>query len=194
MACDVDRAVDLAEQFGLVLRPVAVADRLDQQIAQRLALEQLAQHVIDLAAERRARLFQLFQQAAIDFALARVRGAQVPEVADFRLPDAVDAAEALFESVRVPGQVVIDHQMRAALKVHAFAGGIVGDHDANDRIGVEGGDGGAPRFARDAAVDHDDSGRIADARQIFCCRYSSVSLRLGEDDDLAPQAPSPDRA
>ena len=155
---DVDRAIDLAEQLGLLLRPIAVADRIDQQVAQRLALEQLAEHVIDLAAERGARLFQLFQQAAIDLAFARVGGAEVPEVADLGLADAVDAAEALLHPVRVPRQVVVDHQMRAALKVHAFAGGIVGDHHADDRIAVEGGDGGAARLAGDAAMD-DDHGR-----------------------------------
>ena len=129
---DIDRAIDLAEQLGLLLRPVAIADGVDQKVAQRVALEQFAEHVIDLAAERRPRLFQLLQQAAIDFAFARVGRAQVPEVADLGLADAVDAAEALFEPVRVPGQIVVDHQMRAALKVHAFASGIVRDHHAND--------------------------------------------------------------
>ena len=134
IAVDIDRAVDLAEQLGLRLGLVAVADRLDQQVAQRVALEQLAEHVVDLAAERRARLFQLLEQAAVDLALARVGGAEVPQVADLGLADAVDAAEALLQPVRVPGQVVVDHQMRAALEVHALAGGIVGDHHAHGRV------------------------------------------------------------
>ena len=34
-------------------------------------------------------------------------------MADLRLADAVDAAEALFQPVRVPGQVVVDHQVGA---------------------------------------------------------------------------------
>ena len=173
IACDIDRAVDLAEQFGLLLRPVAIADRIDEQVAQRLALEQLAEHVIDLAAERLARLFQLLQKPPIDLAFARVGGAQVPEVADLGLADAVDAAEPLFEPVRVPRQVVVDHQMRAALKVDAFAGGIVGDHDAHDRIAVEGGDRRAARLAGDAAMDHDDRRGIADARR----RSSAAGIR-----------------
>ena len=117
--------------------------------------EQFAEHVVDLAAERRARLLQLFQQAPIDLALARVGGAQVPKVADLGLADAMDAAEALLHPVRVPGQVVVDHEVRAALKIHAFAGGIVGDHDPDERIGIEGGDGGAAGLAGDAAMDHD---------------------------------------
>ena len=150
------------------VRPVAIADRLDQQVAQRLAFEQLAEHVVDLAAERRARLFQLLQKPAIDLAFARVGGAQVPEVADLGLADAVDAAEPLLDPVRVPGQVVVDHQVRAALKVHAFAGGVVGDHHAHDRIAIEGGNRCAPRLARDAAMDHDDRRRIADRAAIFC--------------------------
>ena len=151
---DIDGAVDLAEQLGAFLRLLAVADRIDEQIAQRLTLEQLAEHVVDLAAERPARLLQLFEQAAIDLAFARVRRAQVPQVADLGLADAVDAAEALLQPVRVPRQVVVDHQMRAALQVDAFAGRVVRDHHAHDRIAVEGGDRGAAPLARDAAVDH----------------------------------------
>ena len=57
-----------------------------------------AEHVEDLAAERVARLLQLFEQRAIDVAFARFFGDQVPEMADFGLADAVDAAEALFDA------------------------------------------------------------------------------------------------
>ena len=42
---------------------------------------------------------------------------------DLCLADPVDAAEALFQPVRVPRQVVVDHQV-AALQVDAFAGGV----------------------------------------------------------------------
>ena len=111
-----------------------------------------------------ARLLQFFQEAAIDLAFARVRRAQVPEVANLGLPDAVDASEPLFEAVRVPRQVVVDHQMCAALKVDALASSVVSDHDAHDGVAVEGGDRRATRLAGNAAVDHDDSGRIADRR------------------------------
>ena len=114
-------------QPGAHLGLVAVADGLDQQVAQRPALElQLAEHVEDLAAERLARLLQLLQQRAIDVALAGLVGDQVPEVADLGLADAVDAAEALLEPVRVPGQVVVDHQV-GALEVDALAGGVGGE-------------------------------------------------------------------
>ena len=66
--------------------PFAVADRFDQQVAQRLPLElELAQHVEHLPAERLTRLLQLLQKGAIDIALAGLFGNQVPEVADFGL-------------------------------------------------------------------------------------------------------------
>jgi hypothetical protein len=35
-------------------------------------------------------------------------------MADLRLADAVDAAEALLEPVRVPREVVVHHQVRSA--------------------------------------------------------------------------------
>jgi hypothetical protein len=55
-------------------------------------------------------------------------------VADLGLADAMDATEALLQLVRIPGQVVVDHQVRAALEVHAFAGGVVGDQEAHLRV------------------------------------------------------------
>src|SRR5262249_54949197 len=140
------------------LRPIAIADRIYEKIAQGVAFEQFAKNVVDLAAKRRARLFQFLKEAAIYLAFARIGCAQVPEMTDFRLSDAMDAAEALFNSVRIPRKVVIDHEMCAALKIDAFAGGVVRDHHANNRVGIECGDRRAPRFAGNAAM-HDDYGR-----------------------------------
>ena len=108
-------------------------------------------------------------------------------MADLGLADAVNAAEPLLDAVRVPRQVVVDHQMRAALKVHAFAGGVVGDHHADDGIAVECRDGRAPRLARDAAVDDDDAVRANGRRDLLLKVFERVA-RLGEDDDLAPKA------
>src|SRR6056297_1391425 len=49
-------------------------------------------------------------------------------MAYFRLANPVDASKALFNLVRVPWQIIVHHQM-SALKVNAFAGGIVGNQD-----------------------------------------------------------------
>ena len=112
--------VSLRADFG----PLAVADSLDQQLSKRPAFElELAEDVKDLSAQRLARLLQFFQQLAVNVALAGFLGDEVPEMADFGLADAVDAAEALLDAVRIPRQVVVHHQM-GALKVDAFAGGI----------------------------------------------------------------------
>ncbi len=48
---------------------------------------------------------------------------QIPEMTHLALPDAMDAPETLFEPVRIPRQVVIDHEVRA-LQVDPFARGI----------------------------------------------------------------------
>ena len=112
---------------------VAVADRLDQQVAQRRPRKTLAEHVEDLAAERLALLVDLLEQPLEHLALAGVVGDEVPQVADLGLADAVDAAEALLDAVRVPRQVVVDHQVRA-LEVEALAGGVGGDQDEHVRV------------------------------------------------------------
>ena len=120
----VEGVLDDRGQARAHLGLIAVADGLDQQLAQRPALElQLAEHVEDLAAERLAGLLQLLEQLAVDVAFAGLLGDQVPEMADLGLADAVDAAEPLLEAVRVPGQVVVHHQV-GALEVDAFAGGV----------------------------------------------------------------------
>ncbi len=100
----------------------------------------------------------------------------------------MDTAEPLFQPVGVPGQVVIDHQMRAALKVDALPGSIVGDHDANHRIGVESGDGGTAGLAGNAAMNHHNRCRIAEARSDLLSEIFQRVLWLGEDQEFPPQA------
>ena len=70
-------------------------------------------------------LLDLFEQALIHVAFACLLGQQVPEMADFGLADAVDAPEPLFQAIWIPGQVVVDHQMRP-LQVDSFASRIGG--------------------------------------------------------------------
>src|SRR3546814_10572769 len=116
----VDGTVYLPEETRPHLLLLTVLDGLEQEVPQRCALEELAQHVVDAAAERRPRGRQLLQQAGVDLARSGVGGDQVPEVADLRLADAMDAAERLFAPVRVPGQIIV-HPPVAALAGHAFA-------------------------------------------------------------------------
>ncbi|MNH84336.1 hypothetical protein D3C73_367550 [compost metagenome] len=54
-------------------------------------------------------------------------------MAYLHLPDPVDAAKALFDLIRVPRKVVVDHEV-AALKVYTFAGRII--RDQNQHISV----------------------------------------------------------
>ena len=124
----VDRAIDLLEETRFDIFPLAILYRLEQQILERHAVEQFTEHVIDAPAQRLARCLQLFKKPGIHLALTRIGGDEIPQMANLGLTDAVDAAEPLFDLVRVPWQVVIDHEV-ATLKVHAFAGRIIGDED-----------------------------------------------------------------
>src|SRR3546814_5037405 len=109
----VDGCSSRLEETRTHLLLLTVLDGLEQEVPQRCALEELAQHVVDAAAERRPRGLQLLQQAGVDLALSGVGGDQVPEVADLSLADAMDAAEALFDLVRVPRQIIVHHQVAA---------------------------------------------------------------------------------
>src|ERR1700693_3404285 len=109
-------------------------------------------------------------------------------MANLSLADAVDAAEALFESIRIPWQIVIDHQMGAALKIPPPPCGVVRDHYANDRIRIERSDGRASSFASNATMNYNNRCRLP----YPCCDlllqiFQSI-FRLSEDDDLPPEA------
>ena len=180
----VERVLHDRREAGAHLGLIAVADGLDQQIAQRLALElELAEHVEDLAAEGLAGLLQLLQQLAIDVAFAGLLGHQVPEVADLGLADAVDAAEALLDAVGVPGQVVVHHQV-GALEVDALAGGVGGQQHLHLGVVLE-------RLLRlhallaaHAAVDHDHGLLTAEQRGDAVLKIVQRVAVLGEEDQL----------
>ena len=180
----VERLVDGSVEPRADLRLLAVADGVEQQLAQRPPFElQLAEHVEDLAAERLPGLFQLLEQPPVDVALAGLVGDQVPQVADLRLADAVDAAEALFQAVRIPGQVVVDHQV-GALQVDAVAGGVGGQQHLHLRVVPE-------RFLRrqtflaaHAAVDDDHRRLSAEQCRDALLQVAQRVAVLGEDHQL----------
>ena len=75
----VERLVDGGVEARAHLRLFAVADGVEQQVAQGLPLElQLPEHVEHLAAERLPGLFQLLQQPPVDVAFAGLVGDQIP--------------------------------------------------------------------------------------------------------------------
>ena len=93
----------------------------------------LPKHIEHLPAERFASILQFIKKRAIDIAFTGFFGDQIPEVANLRLPDAVNATESLFDTVRIPRQVVVHHQVRA-LQIDAFARRIGSDEHLHFRI------------------------------------------------------------
>src|SRR5579884_2665858 len=134
---------------------VAVADCLQEQLAEGTILEgESPQNVEDLAPQCFPLLVQLLQQAIVNLALACVFRDEIPQVANFSLADAVDAAKALLQPVGVPGQVVIHHEV-SALQIDALARSVGGDQDLDFLVVPEGFLSLAPVFTADAAVDDD---------------------------------------
>jgi hypothetical protein len=144
---------------------------------------ELAEHVEDLPAQGLACLFELFQQLAVDVAFAGVVRHQVPQVADLGLADAVDAAEALFQPVGVPRQVVVDHQVRA-LEVDALAGGVGGQQYLHLGVVLERLLHLEALFAADATVDDDHGLLAAEQRGDALFEVVERVAVLGEDDQL----------
>ena len=183
----VDSVLDGARQAVPDLRLVPVADGLDEQVAKRSACPhrklELAEHIEHLTAQRLARFLELLEQPAIHVALAGLLGDQVPQVADLGLADAVDAAEALLQAVRVPGQVVVHHQV-GALQVDAFAGGVGGEQYLDLGVVQEALLRLAPLLAAHAAVDQDQRLRAAEQRADLALEVGERVAVLGEEHEL----------
>ncbi len=113
-----------SRKTGTNLGPFAVANRFDQEFSQRFPLElQFPEDVEDLSAQGFSCFLDLVEERSVNIALAGLVGYEVPQVADFRLANPVDAAKALFQAVRIPGKVVVHHEV-SALKVDTFPCGV----------------------------------------------------------------------
>ena len=122
----VERMIDGRGQPRQYFRLFAIPYGLDQQLPQRSSFEvQLPQYIEDLPTQGLPRLLQLVEQLAIDIALPRLVRHEIPQVAHVRLANTMNAAEALLQTIGVPRQVVVHHQV-SALQVDAFPGGICG--------------------------------------------------------------------
>ena len=81
---------------------IAVADGLDQKIAQRFALElELSENVEYPAAEGPTGLLQLVQELAINITFAGFLGHQVPEVTNLGLADTGNN-QLISQAARIP--------------------------------------------------------------------------------------------
>jgi hypothetical protein len=159
----VEGGVDAVREAGANLGQVVVTDGIEQEVLEALFLEHLTKNIEYASFECFVDGFQLDEQTMIDFALAGFLGHEVPEMTDLLLANAVDAPETLFETVRIPRQVVIDHEI-GVLEVHAFTGSIGGEEDTGVGVGTEQGLPFAAFVAVRAAVNCDDCvGRAEDA-------------------------------
>src|SRR5581483_8575554 len=70
-----------------------------------------------------------------DFAFARLRSHQIPEMADLCLPNAMNAAKTLLQAIGIPRKIIIDHQV-SALQIDPLTSSISGDQ--NQRLPVLG--------------------------------------------------------
>src|SRR5687767_10191150 len=96
----IDSGLDRARQSRTHLWLVTITNSFDQQVAERPALKvKFAKYVKDLTAECAPSLFELLKQASVHVTFSGLVGYQVPQMTNFSLPDAVDSAKALLESV-----------------------------------------------------------------------------------------------
>ena len=87
------------------------------------------------------------------------------------LPEAIDPADALFETQRIPRQLDIDDEPAAMVQVEAFTGGIGRDEHVEPAL-VERVDRVAPRSAagRRECTRHASAGQQAPRRSRRACR------------------------
>ena len=175
-------------QVALTLRPVGLPDRRDHQVAERVALEQLAENVVDAPAERRPLFLELLKQARVDIAFARVVGDKGPHEAGVGLTDAVDTPEPLLDAVRVPRQVVVDQQVGVLVEVDTLACCVGRDQEDAALVLLERLLGLLAVLALSAAVDRNHS--VVSAEMLRQAHHQIVKgvPVLREDDHLASGA------
>ena len=111
-------------------------------------------------------------------------GDQVPEVADFALTNAVNTAESLFDTIGVPGQVVVDHEV-GALQVEPLAGGVGGKQHEGARVVRELFADGLAKMPRRAPMNGDNGVGAAQLGADFILQVGEGIAVFGEDNDLA---------
>lgn len=96
--------IDDLLHLGACLGQLAVANGLQQQVAQRVSLNTSPNYVENFAAVGFPLFFDLFEQADERRSPSRVLLATMFNLADFLLADAVDTAEPLFDAIRTQGR------------------------------------------------------------------------------------------
>ena len=139
------------------------------------------------SAERFALLLDLLQEADVDIALPCFFRQQIPKVAYLRLPDAVNSAETLFQSVGVPRQVTVDHQVRP-LQVDTFTGCIGGKQDEHILVLLECLLGLRAILAPHAAMNRHQGLRGAQNRAEPFGQIAQCVAMLRKDNELSPVA------
>ena len=104
-------------------------------------------------------------------------------MAHLGLADTMDTAKALLQPVRVPRQVVVDHQV-CALEIDALAGSIGGQQDLHLRVVLEGFLHLQTCFSTDAPVDDDHGFAAAQQRGNALFQIVKRVAVLGENDQL----------
>ncbi|MBR3688718.1 MAG: hypothetical protein IKL85_06565, partial [Lentisphaeria bacterium] len=95
----------------LRFRAFSLANGLNQQFFEGNIVESIAQNVENTATKGVTLNIQLLEQGLEDFTLAGFVRDHVPEMTSFRLTDTVNTTETLFQAIRVPWEVVVDHQV-----------------------------------------------------------------------------------
>ena len=104
-------------------------------------------------------------------------------MANLGLADTVDAAEALFEPVGIPWQVVVDHQVRA-LEVDALTGGVSGQQHLHQRVVPEGFLYLQTLLTTNTAMDDDDGVLTPEQRGDALLQVVECVPMLGKNDQL----------
>ena len=118
-----------------------------------------------------------------DLSLTSLRRDEIPKVTNLRLTDTVNAAKPLLDSVGIPWQIVIDHQVRA-LQVDALARRIGSDEHPHLGILAKRLLSGTPRIPVHAAFDGQNDTLVTEQRRDLLRKILQGVFMLGEDDEL----------
>ena len=105
-------------------------------------------------------------------------------MADLALTDTVNTAKSLFDTIGVPGQVVVDHKV-GALQVQSLAGGVGSKQHEGARVVRELFADGLAKMPRRAPMNGANGVGAAQLGGDFILQVSEGIAVFGEDNDLA---------
>lgn len=177
----IDTAINIFQ--SLRLPDPIIPDGFQQNVFQGTILEHFTQDIEHPASKVCSLNLQLIKKTLENITFPCFQGDHIPQIASLCLTNSMNTAKSLLDPIRVPRQIVVDHQI-GVLKVDTFASRVCRDQEANRRIVSEFVLDLQPFLAGNGTMDTADAVRLPCQGADFLLQIKECVLMLCEDNEL----------